>query len=189
MSDYTLSSLSALSGYDKDHGGVHLTELTGLAIVSIALPLDGEIAAEKAIKTAFGIALPAIGQSAVSKDGAVRLARLGRDQLFVIFLTAPPDAEQMVAAKLKGTAYTTDQTDVWIGLKISGPNARTALARICPLDLHPDVFAIDNAARTVMEHLGALILRVGPDSFMLLSASSSAQSFLHALEVSIRNVN
>jgi sarcosine oxidase subunit gamma len=44
------------------------------------------------------------------------------------------------------------------------------------------------AQRTVMEHLGVLILRTGDDAFMLLSASSSAKSFLHALETSVANV-
>ena len=48
---------------------------------------------------------------------------------------------------------------------------------------------MDHAARTVMEHLGVLILRTGEDDYLLLSASSSAKSFLHAVEVSLTNVN
>jgi sarcosine oxidase subunit gamma len=39
-----------------------------------------------------------------------------------------------------------------------------------------------------MEHLGTIVLRDGTDSFLLLSAHSSAESFLHAVETSIRNV-
>ena len=56
-----------------------------------------------------------------------------------------------------------------------------SVARICPIDLHADAFGPDHATRTVMEHIGAMILRTGEDAFLLLSARSSAQSFLHAV--------
>jgi methylglutamate dehydrogenase subunit D len=189
VSEFTLTAVPALGGHDENYDGTGLRELTDMAIVSLGLPLNGEAAARKAIATAFGATMPPVGNSVLSKDGLTRLARLGPDQLFAFFTNPSADAEQVIAARLNGTAYTTDQSDVWVALEISGPNARAALERICPLDLHPDIFATGNAARTVMEHLGTLILRIGPDKFMLLSASSSARSFLHALEVSIRNLH
>jgi sarcosine oxidase subunit gamma len=172
-------------GYDQSFGGTRLTAPADFAVVSVALPLGGEAAAQKAIKAAFGSALPDVGKSRLSKD--VRLVRMSLDQGFVIFSHATPDAEPFVAKKLKGAAYTTDQTDVWTGLILSGAQARTVLERICPIDLHPQAFAINDAARTTMEHLGALIIRVGDDEYLLMSASSSAHSFLHAIETSIHN--
>ena len=105
-----------------------------------------------------------------------------------MFTHATPDAERVVAARLNGAAYTTDQTDVWVALGLSGAARGAALERICPIDLHPDAFAVDDAARTVMEHLGVLILRTDADEYLLLSASSSARSFLHAVETSLRNI-
>jgi methylglutamate dehydrogenase subunit D len=39
-----------------------------------------------------------------------------------------------------------------------------------------------------MEHLGTILLREADDRFLLMSASSSARSFLHGLETSLRNV-
>ncbi len=188
MPEYTLISAPPLAGYDKDFTGAALKAPGDLAIVAVALPLKGEAAAKKAIKAAYGKALPEPGKSVASKDGA-RLVRLGQDAAFVIFTHATPDAEAVVGGKLKDTVYVTDQTDVWTGLEISGPNARTALERICPLDLHPAAFAVDDAYRTVMEHLGVLIIRTGEDAYLLLSASSSANSFLHAVETSITNVS
>jgi len=131
--------------------------------------------------------LPAPGQSVMGNDDT-RLVRLGPAQAFAIFTRATPDAEPHVQSLLKGAAYTTDQTDVWTGLMLDGLLARTALERICPIDLHPDAFAEGAAARTVMEHLGVLIIRTGPDAYLLLSASSSAGSFLHAVETSLVNV-
>ncbi|MYA88775.1 MAG: sarcosine oxidase subunit gamma, partial [Boseongicola sp. SB0662_bin_57] len=41
---------------------------------------------------------------------------------------------------------------------------------------------------TVMEHMGAMAIRTGDDAFLLLSAGSSAESFLHAVETSYRYV-
>lgn len=186
MPDYTLTSAPPLAGYDQTFGATRLHAPADLATVSIALPLGGEDAALAAVKSGYGTDLPEPGRSTVAKDGA-RLVRLGADQAFVIFTHAAPDAEPVVAKRLDGAAYTTDQTDVWTGLELTGPGSRTALERICPIDLHPDAFAIGNAARTVMEHLGTLVIRTGDDTFLLLSASSSARSFLHAVETSITN--
>ena len=189
MLDFQLVSVPPLAGYDQSFDGVQLKAPADLAIVSMALPLGGEAAAEKAIKSAYGAALPDVGNSVLSKDGGARLVRLSLDAAFVIFTHDTPDAESHVAGKLKGAVYTTDQTDVWTGLEISGPRARTALERICPIDIHPDSFAIGAAARTTMEHLGTLIIRTGDDAYLLLSASSSAGSFLHAVETSMKNIS
>jgi sarcosine oxidase subunit gamma len=167
--------------------GVRLWAPNDLALVSLALPLGGEAAAEQAVRAAYGVALSGIGRSVVAGDGT-RLIRLAPDLAFALFPHATPDAERVVAERLKGAVYTTDQTDVWVALALSGGNTRRALERICPIDLHPDVFGMDHAARTVMEHLGVLILRTGDDDYLLLSASSSANSFLHAIEVSLRNI-
>ncbi len=186
MSDYHLISAPPLALYDQSFEGVSLIAPADFAVVSIALPLGGEAAALKAIKSAFGKALPDVGKSVLSKS--VRLVRMSLDQGFVIFSHATPDAESFVAKKLKDAAYTTDQTDVWTGLILSGPKARTVLERICPIDLHGQAFAVNDTARTTMEHLGTLIIRTGDDEFLLMSASSSAHSFLHAIEISIRNI-
>jgi sarcosine oxidase subunit gamma len=188
VSEFTLTAAPPLAGYERSFGDVTLKAPKDLAIVSIALPLGGEDAAKKAIKTAFGIALPEVGESDVAKDKTSVLMRLGSDQAFVLFPCPTPDAEPQIAARLKSTAYTTDQTDGWCALEISGAGARRALERICPVDLHPDAFAVNAIALTVMEHMGTIIARTDADTYLLLSASSSALSFLHAVELSAKNV-
>lgn len=187
MAEYTLQAEPPLAGTEMEIAGVRLSAPADLAVVSLALPLGGEDAALSAIKGGYGADLPEIGRSVVAGDGT-RLIRLAPDLAFALFPHATADAERVVAERLKGAVYTTDQTDVWVALALSGPNTRRALERICPIDLHPDVFGVGHAARTVMEHLGVLILRTGDDDYLLLSASSSAGSFLHAIEVSLRNI-
>lgn len=187
MPDSSLTAAPPLAGYDREFADIRLSASKDLAIVSVALPLGAEDAAQKAIKSAFGKALPDVGLSARAKE--VRLMRLAVDQGFVLMTRATPDAEPHVADLLKGAAYTTDQTDAWCALEVGGPGARRALERICPVDLHPDAFQVDALARTMMDHMGAIVIRTGEDTYLLLSASSSAKSFLHAVELSAQNVS
>ena len=189
MGDYVLTAEPFLWRYERSYEAVKLREIYDVAVVSAAIPLGKETASQKAIKAAFGVTMPNVGRSTLSKDENMRLVRLGIDQLFIIFPRAQKDAgaEPHTAKILGGGFYTTDQSDVWVTLELSGAGARRALERICPLDLMPESFGIGAAARTTMEHLGTIIIRNDADSFLLMSASSSAQSFLHALETSIIN--
>src|SRR5690606_8877225 len=95
---------------------------------------------------------------------------------------AVPDLEAVLAAALGDSASLTDQSDAWVRLLLSGPNVRAALARLCMLDLDDSCFPPGSAARTVLKHLGAVILRPDAESSELWSARSSARSFAHALQ-------
>ena len=188
MVEFTLVSAPPLAGYSESFGTITLSAPADLAIVNMAIPLGEDAKAMSAVKSGYGVELPEPGKSMKTTKGDARLVRLAPDQAFAIFTHPTPDAEEAAAKHTKTALYLTDQTDVWSGLEISGVGARSALERVCPLDLHPSAFAVDDAARTVMEHLGVLIIRTGEDSYLLLSASSSAGSFLHMLETSIKNV-
>ncbi len=188
MADLTLTSTPALGGYREEFDGVRLSEQPETAIVSIAVPRGGRAALAEAFRTGLGVDLPAPGTSVLSKDGAKRVFRMAPDQFFVVFDHDKPDAARAVDAALGGTTYVTDQTDVWVTFRIDGPAAISALERICPIDLNAHAFPEGRVARTVMEHLGTIILRDGADTFTIFSARSSARSFLHAVQTSIRNV-
>jgi len=188
VSDLTLTAKPALGGYRQDFGGITLSEHPDIAIVSIATPLGGETALAQATAGGFGASPPPVGGTTLSSDGRIRLLGMAPGQLFAVFEHDGANARAIIDGKLGGAAYTTDQTDVWVALRIEGQRTRAALERICPLDLHPGAFPEGRVARTVMEHLGVIILREGPDAFLLLSARSSAGSFLHTVETSIQNV-
>ncbi len=179
----SLTPAPPLGGYDMTFGELRLRECSELALVSLALPLGDEAAAKKAIKSSLKLDLPAPGMSAVNDTH--RLIRMGPDQAMLIFADDAALAEPAVQTALKGACYTTNQTDAWVALSLAGPGVRDVLERLCPLDLHDATFPVDAAARTVMEHMGAMIVREEQDGFVLLSASSSAGSFLHAVETSI----
>ena len=73
-------------------------------------------------------------------------------------------------------------------IRVSGPRSRDVLERICPIDLSSNVFTLGSVSRTVMEHIGTIIFRDEDDSFVLLTMRSFANSMLHAIEVSVKNV-
>ena len=153
-----LTALPPLGGYDQAFGPNRLVERSDLAITSVALPQ---------------------GQTLAPPSGATAIPT-GPDQ---VFLLAPMGAEHDLAG-----AYATDQTHGWAILDLSGPDSVSAFVRCCHRDLHPDSFAVGASARTVMEHLSVVILRQAKDGFRLMSPSSSAASFLHAVETSLQNV-
>lgn len=184
MADLTLTATPFLGGIDIAVGANRIVERDDLALVSIAVPLGGEEALTAALQDGWSLSMPSPTLSTTS--GETRAIRTGQDQLMLIFPQSSPDAERHVRQKLGGAGYTTDQTDAWVVLEFSGPDTLAALERLCPLDV--STFAEHAAARTVMEHMGAVVIRTGEDRVLLASASSSAASFLHAVETSLRNV-
>lgn len=186
MAEFSLTATSPLAGFSRDFDGISLAETTGRAIVSIATPLGGETALRSAIQAAFNMDLPDVGGAAAS--GTTYLLRLAIDQAFLVFDAPKDDPVTTVAHQLGAAGYFTDQSDSWALLSMTGPRVRRALERICPLDLDPDAFPVGMVARTSMEHLGVIILHDSPNSFLLMSPTSSAGSFCHAVETSCRNI-
>lgn len=189
MPEYTLTARPALDGYQETFDGTTLEEVTGLALVSIAVPLGGTDALDKALQGAYGVSAPKAGECRITEDGNTRFLGLAADQFFAVLADSDGDAVATVADRLGNAGYYTLQSDNWVALRLSGPLTRTALERICPLDLDPGAFPQGKVARTAMEHMGVILYPDGPDAFVLLSASSSAASFLHAVETSIHNAS
>ena len=184
MAEHTLEAAPLLGGKSLSFGDSRVVERDDLALVSIATPQDGGEALAAILKDEWAFDVPAPTLSSTSGD--VRAIRTAADQMMLVFPHLTPDANVHVQVKLDGVGYTTDQTDAWVVLEVSGPDSIAALERLCPLDLHASAFPVNAAGRTVMEHMGAMIVRTDDDGYLLMSASSSAQSFLHAVETSFR---
>lgn len=184
MADISLKAAPVLGGVNLDFETSKIVELTDIALVSVAVPQNGEEALSEKLKTSWGISLPDFATS--SEAGALRAIPMTQDQFLLAFSPDPNLSEASIRSDLAQVAYTTLQTDAWVILELSGPGAVAALERICPIDLDIGAFKVGASARTTMEHLGACIVRVDVDRFWLMSARSSARSFLHAVETSCR---
>ncbi len=184
MAEIRLDPTPTLGGARLEIGMNIIAERDDMALVSVATPLNGEAELGAALAQAWGLKIPAPALSETAGD--MRAIRTSPDQMMLVFPHATPDAEPHVQKAISGKGYTTDQTDVWVVLEVSGPENIAALERLCPLDL--PAAPTDFAARTVIEHMGAIVVKLADDRFLLMSASSSASSFLHAVETSYRYV-
>lgn len=182
----SLTPTPPLAGHDVTLGGNRIAARPELALVSVAVPLGGDAALAARLMAATGLEMPAPTLSSVA--GGWRAVSMTADQLLVMTVGDGTQVTRELTAALDGAGYTTNQTDAWVCLEVSGPAVHAALERICPLDLAPEAFPVNAAARTMMEHLGVLILRLAPDRFLLCAASSSALSFAHSVQVSLENV-
>ena len=181
-----LSATSSLDGYDKEIGTIRLREISNQSLIAMAIPLGEETKFKNSIKNIFRLKMPSPNKSVKNKD--TRILSTQPDQIFVL-TKRTDDPEKSMAIEFDGSAYITDQTDAWVILEISGSSSREALERICQLDLDKEIFQLDSMARTSMEHMSAIIIRKADDTFYLMSASSSAKSFLHAVELSAQHVS
>lgn len=187
MPDIRLHAETPLAGLDKTIADTRVREVTGKAMVSIAPPLKGEKALAAALKKAYGLTIPAVGHSTLGRRSH-RLLAMQRDQFFLLFDHAGDGAVTAVAKTLGNVAYLSDQSDSWVMLEMSGPKARAALERMSMVDMSPQAFVEGQVARTAIEHMGAIIVRLPGETFMLMAMRSYAGSFLHAVETSLTNV-
>lgn len=183
-----LTAQSPLNGYAGDSGDISIREISHKSLISLAVPLNGATTFASTVKDTYGLTIPKTGAAKTSKSSDVCLMGMQPDQYFLMFENSDIEPLKAIPKGLADVAYVTDQSDSFVFLQVSGPRSREALERICPIDIHADAFKLNAVARTSMEHLGTVIMRDGKDSFLLLSASSSAESLLHAVETSIKNV-
>jgi methylglutamate dehydrogenase subunit C len=78
-----------------------------------------------------------------------------------------------------------DQSSGYTIWRLTGPDARSVLTRICRIDLHDRVFDIDNVARTIMAQVPTILHSIDGDaSFRLIVprtfSCAFAQSIKHA---------
>ena len=188
MSDYVLTTQSALGGIERDFGEVTIAESTSHAIMSVAVPRGGEKELSEAIALSFKTKLPPVGESTTSTIKNARILGMQQDQFFLLFEYSGLNAVNELSKEIRAAAYLTDQSDSWVIITISGLQAYNALQRTCLVDLHRLNFPSGAVARTVMDHLSTIIVREEPNTFLLMSPSSSARSFLNCVETSIRNI-
>jgi sarcosine oxidase subunit gamma len=142
-------------------------------------PFKGQSGAfAETMKDAHGLAVPKVNRS-TGKQGA-RLMWFSQGQ-YLLAGPAPDDA-------LAKTSALTDQSDAWAAVRIEGPNVEDVLARLVPIDLRPVTFKRGHVARTQVQHMMALILRLSGDAFQIMVFRSMAATLVHDLQVAMQGV-
>jgi len=170
-----LIAKSALEGRSLTLGSVTLAEMDPGPINSVALYPGGAKLAAKGLRT-LGLSFPA-PNTFTEKKGA-RIVWTGREQAFLIGVE-PPALE---------AAAVTDQSDGWTVLSLTGPGAVEVLARLVPVDLRLVAFPVGRVARTQVNHMNAVILRVGDYALEIMVFRSMARTAWHELEAAMQMI-
>ncbi|MFN4203832.1 MAG: sarcosine oxidase subunit gamma [Tabrizicola sp.] len=170
-----LIAKSALEGRSIALGGVTLAEVEVGPITSVAVFPGAAKLVAKGLK-ALGLAMPA-PNSFVEKKGA-RIVWTGRDQAFLIGVEPPA---------IEGAALT-DQSDGWAVLSLAGAASVEVLARLVPVDLRLPACPVGTALRAPVNHMNAVLLRVGDYAFEIMVFRSMARTAWHEIETTISMV-
>lgn len=168
-----LIAKSALEGRRVTLGGVTLAELDVGPITSIATFPGGAKTVAKGLKT-LGLAMP--GPNSFAEKKGARIVWTGRDQAVLMSADCPA---------LEGAAVT-DQSDGWTVLGLSGVGAVDVLARLVPVDLRLTACPVGTALRTQVNHMNAVILRVGDYGFEIMVFRSMARTAWHEVEAAMQ---
>ncbi len=151
-------------------GAVRAEEMPFQPITSV-MPLAGqEKSVSSALSKQLGAGLPEVGQIAEGKGTCVIWSGLG--QYMVLGAEVAP---------IKGAALT-DQSDAWAHVALEGPRARDVLARLVPMDLRDATFGEGAAARTLVQHMNAVLLRTGAARYEVMVFRSMAHTLVHDLK-------
>lgn len=170
-----LIATPALNHAPVERGGATLALTDPGRMTSIA-PFAGQEGAVNAALAAIGLGFP--GPNAVIAGPAGSIVWTGRAQAFLIG-AAPP--------ALDGLAATTDQSDGWVALRLSGPAAAQVLMRLVPLDLRDAAFPAGQAARSGLNHM-PLILWRDAEGFVVMTFRSMARTAWHEVETAMDGV-
>ena len=177
---------SFLGGYEQLIGKIRVSEVTDMALVMIVPRTDSNL--NEQLEEHIGVSCPVPGFSSVSRDGSFRLVWLSPRQFLAMFYRARSDRSGDKLAFLQDDAYTTDQTDNWVILRLEGSSVESLLERLCAVDTRLRSFPVDAATRTIIEHLGVVVLRHWPTGFLLLAPSSYRRSFLETVESAAKSI-
>ena len=183
MTEFRLTPRPALGGLHQTVGTTSLREIAGAGLTVISIPMGEEAAMQVAAKAHFGCALPEVGASALSTETGARVLRVARDRVMILQM---PGAGGDRLPDLPG--YRVDQSDYWVLVDLAGPLSVPSLERTCRLDLDAAAFSPGTFARTPIEGVSTILLRLEIDRFLLMAPRSYARSLVHTLTTSLHYV-
>ena len=187
--NFELTASSPLDRHCTIVDGASLVEISPRSIVSVSPFAGNEEAFDAAIGELCNSGYPSATKAReISGKNAFVLLPSSHSQWFLCFDDEVPDpvatASDLLGKMISNRVAMTDQSDAWVTLELTGPLIRLTLERICPIDCSSTAMPIGTTARTMIGHLGTIISRRPDDDngnpcFWLMSARSSAASFLH----------
>ncbi|TSE14145.1 sarcosine oxidase subunit gamma [Mesorhizobium intechi] len=168
------------------HGdaGVALTEIRNFDLIQVMARRGKAAEMAKAAEGRFGVAAPETPKVVQTADAT--LIWSGPDQ-FLVRSKGDKHGMAALAPLLAGSASLSDQSHARVLVSVSGAKARTMLAKLSSIDLHPGVFAVGAAAATSMDHTSVTLWRGndradGQAVFNVLVFATFAESLWHTMQ-------
>ena len=162
-------------------GGVWVQPVNGCGMASILARKGQAQAVATALKTAFGLDLPA--SPAVVSTGTT--AFVGQAPgMWLGLQEGNEDWHRVLSSALADLASVVDQSGGYGLLRVGGPKVLALLAKGLFLDLDPTAFPVGSAAASNLAHVSVSIWKRQPDQFELQVPRSFAPAFAHWLEES-----
>ncbi|OHV89415.1 sarcosine oxidase subunit gamma [Mesorhizobium sp. ORS 3428] len=163
--------------------GVSLTEIRNFDLVQVMARRGRAAEMVKAAKARFGVAAPETPRAVGTAD--TTLIWSGPDQFFVLSKGGKHTVDALGQA-FSASSSLSDQSHARALISISGAKARSMLAKLSSIDLHPEMFPVDAAAATSMDHTSVTLWRGkdrddGQTVFNLLVFATFAESLWHTM--------
>jgi len=172
------NAVSALDGREA-LGEVSVRELGLQGMISLRGDL-GSKTLQKVCTDVTGAQFPAQGQANAG------LAWMSPDEvLIMVDYTGVAAALDKIAKGLKGQHHlAVNVSDARAVFALQGPFAREVIAKLAPVDLHPDTFQPGDFRRTRLGQVAAAFWMDGPNQFKVICFRSVAQYTFELLNVS-----
>ncbi|KUM23394.1 sarcosine oxidase subunit gamma [Mesorhizobium loti] len=162
--------------------GVSLTEIRNFDLVQVMARRGKAAEMAKAAKARFGVAAPETPKALGTADAM--LIWSGPDQFLVLSKGGKHTMEALDPA-FAASASLSDQSHARVLIGVSGAKARTMLAKLSSIDLHPEMFPIGAAAATSIDHTSVTLWRGndrdGQAVFTFLVFATFAESLWHTM--------
>ncbi|MGE4372968.1 MAG: sarcosine oxidase subunit gamma [Xanthobacter sp.] len=155
-----LAPISAFAGpigraHFSADGAVTISERIGLGLATVTVRKGKLEALKTALATHYGLELREGAK--VSRGNRLVLVGTGPDSWLAVQEAGGWAFAKELTAKLSGLASVADQSSGYGVVRLSGPAARSVLAKGVPVDLHPSTFRPDDAAVTLASHIGVIL--------------------------------
>ena len=176
ISPFTLSDGTDGPDFRNESGTATISEAAVPALICLAgHPLDDDLPATNIIR---------------HLNSSRKILALAPDQWLISDMNkSPEDLLGEVRQQYTGkTVVCADHSHAWSILRLSGPDATKCLSRLCPVDLHPDVFGQNDLIQTNMAGIYILCTRTAGqgDSFDLYMSNSYSRSFFEILRDAVK---
>ncbi|RJT40093.1 sarcosine oxidase subunit gamma [Mesorhizobium waimense] len=167
----------------RGDAGVSLTEIRNFDLIQVMARRSKAAHMAEAAKGRFGVPAPDTPRAVDAADAT--LIWSGPDQ-FLVLSKSGKHAIEALGQAFAASASLSDQSHARVLISVSGTKARTMLAKLSSIDLHPDAFSIGAAAATSIDHTSVTLWRGtdGPDGqavFNLLVLATFAESLWHTM--------